>query len=264
MVVKFCDISKGPSDLLSDDYTTKTSLKCKKSAGPLAVTIETERGSGGSLASKLGTKFTYAGLSFDKIQFKPDGSNVLETSIKPAPGCIATFKGGKGADVGIDYTTGPIRLLGSLDVKDMSKFTTSACVAAAGGVTVGGDAVYSMKSKGLSSFNVGASYSSGPLFASATTASKMSSVNIGFLYSVNSNLSIASSSVHSSAKPLDTFTVGGKFKAGFGDVKAKFGSNGSISASLIKEIAPKVTLTASGTTSASDLSKMKYGIGIVM
>lgn len=264
MVTKFADIAKGPSDLLGDDYTTKTTLKCKKPAGPLAVTIETERGSSGSLSSKIGTKFTYAGLSFDKIQFKPDGSGVLETSIKPCPGCITTFKGSKGADLGVDYTYGDVRLTGDLDVKDMSKFSSSACLTASGGIIVGGDMVYSIKSKGVSTYNIGASYSSGPLFVSAVTANKVSSLNVGLLYTVNSNLTVATKSSHSSGKPLDSFSVGGKFKAGFGDVKAKFDSSGSISACLIKDVAPKVTLTASATAPTSDLSKLKYGIGISM
>eukprot|EP00586_Coscinodiscus_wailesii_P002458 CAMPEP_0172481734 /NCGR_PEP_ID=MMETSP1066-20121228/7821_1 /TAXON_ID=671091 /ORGANISM="Coscinodiscus wailesii, Strain CCMP2513" /LENGTH=264 /DNA_ID=CAMNT_0013244301 /DNA_START=114 /DNA_END=908 /DNA_ORIENTATION=+ len=264
MVVKFSDIAKGPSDLLGDDYTTKTTLKCKKNAGPLAVTIETDRSGSGALSSKVGTKFTYAGLSFDKVQLKPDGSNVLETSIKPYPGLSTTFKGGKGADLGFDYTTGPLRMTGSFDVKDMSKFSTSACLSAGDGIHVGGDAVYSTSAKGLSAFNVGASYATGPLFASVTTASKISQVNVGLSYTVNTNLTVASTSTHSSAKPLDVFTIGGKYKAGFGDVKAKFASNGSISACVIKEVAPKVTFTGSATAPASDMSKLKYGIGIVM
>lgn len=73
-------------DLLGDDYTGKISLKCKKSAGPISVTIETERGGGGALSSKIGGKFAYSGLSFDKVQLKADGGHVIETSLKPYPG----------------------------------------------------------------------------------------------------------------------------------------------------------------------------------
>lgn len=264
MVTKFADIAKGPSDLLSDDFTTKTTLKCKKPAGPLAVTLETERSSGGALSSKIGTKFSYAGLSFDKIQIKPDGSSVLETSIKPCPGCVMTFKGGKGADLGVDYTHGSLRATGDVDVKDMSKFSTSALLAAAGGVNVGGNLTYSLKGSSVSSFNVGASYSSGPLFASVTTASKMSSLALGVSYDVNGALTLASTSTHSGAKPLDALTLGGKYKAGFGVVKAKFGTDGAVSACVVKEVAPKVTVTASGSTTTADMSKVKFGLGIVM
>jgi hypothetical protein len=41
-----------------------------------AVTIETERGAGGALSSGMGTKFSYAGLSFDKVQVEADGGRV--------------------------------------------------------------------------------------------------------------------------------------------------------------------------------------------
>mmetsp|Transcript_38842 Transcript_38842/g.116775 ORF Transcript_38842/g.116775 Transcript_38842/m.116775 type:complete len:267 (-) Transcript_38842:646-1446(-) len=263
--VKFSDIAKGPSDLLNDDYTTKVSLKCKKAAGPVAVTIETNRGSGGALSSKVGTKFSYAGLSFDKVQLTADGGNVLETSLKPAAGVKLSFKGGKGADLGVDYTKGSLFATGVLDVKDMSKFSTSASVALSSGLNLGGNATYALSGKtGISAFNVGASYSSGPLFATVTTASKMSQVNVGVLYTVNSDLTIASTTTHSSSKACDVLGVGGAYKAPFGTLKGKVGSNGIISACLIKEVAPKVTLTASGSVAASDLSNFKYGLGIVM
>lgn len=264
MVTKFEDIAKGPSDLLSDDYTTKTSLKCKKGAGPLAVTIETERSSSGSLSSKVGSKFKYAGLSFDKIQVKADGSTVLETSLKPCPGCSMTFKGSKSADLGIDYTTGKLRATGSLDVKDLSKLSTSVCLGLAPGVDVGADAAYSRSSSSLSSYGVGASYTSGSLFASVTTASKFSQVNIGLLYTVNKELSLATTSSHSKAKPMESITFGGKYNTSFADVKAKLGSDGSVSACVIKEVFPKVTVTASGSTSTKDISNIKYGFGIVI
>lgn len=265
MAVKFSDIAKGPSDLLNDDYTNKVSLKCKKAAGPVAVTIETNRGSGGALSSKVGTKFSYAGLSFDKVQLTADGGNVIETSLSPAAGVKLSFKGNKGADLGVDYSKGSLFATGVLDVKDMSKFSTSACVALGSGLSLGGNATYALSGKtGVSAFNVGANYSTGPLFASVTTASKMSQVNVGLLYKVNSDLTVASTTTHSSSNACDVVGVGGAYSAPFGTLKAKVGSNGTISACLIKEVAPKVTLTASGSVAASDLSNFKYGLGIVM
>lgn len=252
-------------DLLNDDYTSKISLKCKKNAGPVAVTIETERGSGGALSSKVGTRFAYAGLSFDKAQLKADGGHVLETSLAPAPGVKVSFKGNKGADLGIDYTKGSFYATGTLDVKDMSMFSTSACVGLASGVTLGGEATYGLSGKtGITAFNVGASYSTGPLLASVTSASKMSQVNVGVLYKVNDELSIASSTTHSSAKACEVLAVGGAYKAPFGNFKAKVGSNGVVHACVIKEVAPKVTVTASGSITPSDTSTFKYGIGVSM
>mmetsp|Transcript_18484 Transcript_18484/g.26022 ORF Transcript_18484/g.26022 Transcript_18484/m.26022 type:complete len:266 (+) Transcript_18484:68-865(+) len=262
--IKFSDIASGPSDLLSDDYTSKVTLKCKKNAGPVAVTIETNRGSGGDLTSKIGTKFSYAGLSFDKVQLQADGNQVFESSMSPASGVKLSFKGNKGADLGCDYKTGNICATGKLDVKDFSKLSTSVCASLSSGITVGGDASYSIEKSSISAFNVGASYSKGPLFAAATSANKISSVTLGLLYKVNPTLTLASTSTHSSEKPCDLAAVGGAYKSGFGDIKAKVESSGLVSACIVKEIAPKVSVTASGSVTPSDFSTFKYGLGISM
>jgi voltage-dependent anion channel protein 2 len=249
---------------LNDDYSSKISLKCKKNAGPVAVTIETERGSGGALSSKVGTKFSYAGLSFDKAQMKADGGHVLETSLTVAPGVKLAFKGNKGADVCVDYKNGNIFATGVLDVKDMSKFSTSACVGLPSGMKVGGDLTYGLSGKtGVTGFNVGGSYSNGPIFASLTT-SKFSQFNIGLLYKVNPSITIASHTTHSSAKACDVLALGGSLNAPqVGLIKAKFGSDGTLSAAIIREVAPKVTVTGSASITTSG-ENFKYGLGIVM
>ncbi|EED95786.1 predicted protein [Thalassiosira pseudonana CCMP1335] len=268
MAVKYSDIGKSAKDLLNDDYTNSISLKCKGKAGPVGVTVETERSPAGTLSSKVGTKFSYAGLNFDKLQAKADGSNVLETSLAPCAGCKVTFKANKGADLGVEYTAGSIVTTGALDVLNMSKLSTSTCIGVAPGINVGGDLSYNLSGDkaGLSSYNVGASYATGPLFASVTSASKFSQFNVGVLYKVNKDLSLASNTTHSSGKACDVLAIGGAYSglAAVGTIKAKVGSNGVTSACLIKEVAPKVNLTASGSISGVDFSTFKYGLGISM
>jgi len=183
----------------------------------------------------------------------------------PCTGTKMTFKGAKGAELGLEYTKGNLFATGSMDVKDMSKVSASASLGLAQGIKVGGSATYALKgATGLSAFNVGATYAKGPLYTSVTTASKMSQIDAGVLYKVNSTLTVASVSSHSKAKPLESITVGGSYAASFGNVKAKVNNEGILSACLIKEVAPKVSLTVSGTAPAKDLSNIKYGIGIVM
>jgi voltage-dependent anion channel protein 2 len=252
-------------DLLTDDFTTKTSLKCKKNAGPVTVTIETERGEGGALSSKIGTKFSYAKFNVDKAQATANGGRVLETSLKVAPNVKLSFKANKGADLLVDYTSGNFYATGVLDVAEMSKLSTSACIGLPSGIKAGGNATYALSGKsGLTGLNVGASYAHGPLFASLTSASKFSSVTLGLTYKVNDDISLASMTTHSGDKICDVGGVGGSYKASFGTVKAKYTGAGLVSAALVKEVAPKVTLTASGTASLSDFSTFKYGLGIVM
>ena len=233
----------------------------------MAVTIETTQGDSGSLSSKVGTKFSYAKFNVDKGQVAADGGKVLETSLSLTPDVKLSFKASKGADLGIDYVKGNFYATGSVDVVQMSSITTSACVGLNHGITVGADAKYNLSgaSTGLGGINVGASYATGPLFASVTATSNLSQYNVGLLYKVNPDLSIASQTTHSSSKMCDVVALGGAYKAAnVGTIKAKFGSNGIISACLVRDIAPKVTLTASGTFSASDVSTFKPGFGISM
>merc|ERR1711935_293768 len=239
--------------------------KCKKNAGPVAVTIETERGEAGALSSKIGTKFNYAKFNVDKAQATANGGRVLETSMMVAPGVKLSFKANKGADLGIDYKSGNFCATGKFDAANMSKVSSSACIALPSGIIAGGDAAYALGEKaGLSGLNLGASYSQGQLSASVTTANKFSQFNLGILYKVNDEVTVASQTSHSGEKSFDLSGVGGAYKSSFGTIKAKYGGTGQVSAALIKEIAPKVNLTASGTVDVSDFSTFKYGLGLSM
>lgn len=229
------------------------------------MTIETEQGDSGTLSSKIGTKFNYAKFQVDKGQLTADGGKVLETSLKLNDVLKLSFKAGKGADLGLDYTKGNFYATGSMDVMEMSNLTTSACLGLPSGLKLGGDARYNLtgSSTGLAGFNVGASYTAGPILASVTATSKFSVYNVGLLYRVNKDIMLASQTTHSSSKMCDVLAVGGAYKApNVGIIKAKLGSNGIISACLIREIAPSVTMTASGSMSASDVSTFKPGFGI--
>lgn len=229
----------------------------------MAITIETTQGDSGSLASKLGTKFSYAKFNVDKGQVAADGGKTLETSLKLTPDINLSFKASKGADLGFDYVKGNFYATGTMDVMQMSSITTSACVGLNHGIMVGADAKYNLSgaSTGLGGVNVGASYTAGPLFASVT--SNLTQYNVGVLYKVSPELSIASQTTHSSSKVCDVLAVGAAYKAAnVGTIKAKLGSNGIVSACLVRDIAHKVTLTASATMSASDVSTLKPGFGI--
>jgi len=253
-------------DLLNDDYSSKVSLKVKKSAGPVGFTIDTTRAAAGSLSSKVSTKFSYAGLNVDKAQVDAAGGQTLETKLplSAVPGLVLSFKGSKGADLGADYKSGNFCGNAKLDVKDLAKVSSSACLGLKSGVTIGGDAAYSLKASSFSGYNLGASYTHGPIFAAVTTSDKLAAVNVSMMYKVKPDITLASSTTHSASKTCDVLAVGGQYKASFGNLKAKFGSNGVGSVCLVKEIAPKVNLTASGSMKGADTSTFKYGLGITM
>lgn len=236
-------------------------LKCKKDAGPILLTIDTDRSAAGSLSSKVGGKFSYAGLSVDKIQHDAAGSPILETSLCPQPGVKVSFKGGRGMDLGCDYKMGNLCTTTKFDAKSMNKVSASATYGLSSGVILGGDSTYN-HSKGVESFNMGASYGSGPLFAALTSAGKGTSVSLSTMYKATPELTLATSSTHSKEKNFSLVAVGGVYKAPFGDVKAKYDGGGVLSGCVITDIAPKVKLTASGSISGTDTSTFKYGVGV--
>lgn len=250
---------------MNDDYTSKFLLKAKKPAGPVTVTIETEQDKAGALTSKVGTKFSYAKFSVDKGQFKPDGSKVLETSLAVSPELKLSFKTTKGADLGVDYKKGTLAATGVLDVAGFSKLTTSACYGLPSGLIVGGDATFTLgENKGISGFNYGFAYGSGPMSASITATSK-NAFSLGLLYKVNADLSVASETVHSAEKICTVNAIGAAYKVPtIGTLKAKMGSDGILNACVTSEVVPKVIITASGAVNPSDLSSFKPGIQISM
>ena len=111
---------------------------------------------------------------------------------------------------------------------------------------------------------MGASYGSGPLFAAITSAGKGNSVSLSTIYKASPKITLATSTTHSSAEKFSLVAVGGVYKAPFGDVKAKYAGDGVLSAYLIKDVAPSVKLTASGSISGTDTNTFKYGLGISM
>jgi len=260
---KFSDINKISKDILNEDYTSKVALKCKKDAGPILVTIDTDRSAAGALSSKVAGKFSYAGLSVDKFQHDSAGNPILETSLSPQPGLKIAFKGGKDLDLCCDYKTGSITTTTKFDAKSMSKVSASTTYGLASGAVIGGNTTYK-HGTGVEAFNLGASYGSGPLFAAISSAGKGSSVSLSTMYKATPELTFATSTTHSKSEKFTLNAVGGVYNAPFGDVKAKYAGNGVISACLIKSVASGVKVTASGSIAGTDTSTFKYGLGVSM
>jgi len=271
-MVQFGDISNPATDALNDDYTNKIFAKIKTKAGPVGVTAEVNRQTKDdktSLLSKLAFKWAGpSGFSIDKLTMKPDGHHAMETSISGlAPGLKLTFKGddAEQGDLGVEYNKGAVSATADCDVIMGSQVNGSLCVAAKKNINVGGSATYDIKGSSLSSFSLGASVTQGNIFAALTT-NKLDKANLGLLYTVNSDLKVATSSSHSADKPLEKLTVGCIFNAqNFGVLKGKFTSDGSIEGALLKDIAPKVSANPSFRISAHKPAEtFSYGLGVTI
>lgn len=267
-MTQYKDLSKIASDLLDDDYTSKVFAKIKSNAGNVKLTTETTRADGGALSSKVSMKFSGpSGFNVDKLQLLENGGNKIETSLTGvAPGLKFNFKGNldkDAGDLGVEYTKGKLALTGEMDVIKLTKMNAS-LLTSMGALNVGGKVGYSFSKSSLTSYDVGCSYASGPLFAAVMTDKKLSEANVNVHYKVNNDLKVATSSNHSASSPLGGFTVGASLATAAGTAKAKLNSDGLVNVCLNRELAKKVTATPSIQLTASNLSSLKWGVGFTI
>ena len=198
---------------------------------------------------------------------KPDGHHAIETSLSGlAPGLAFTFKGDDSdqGDIGVEYSQGLLSAAASCDVISASSLSGSFSLNK-DALTLGSAATYSLKANDLDKFSLGASYNSGALFAAVTTT-KLSKATLNVKYTVNKDLTLATSSTHSATSPLSTVTLGAVYAAGdLGTLKAKVTSDGAVEAAVVKDIAKKVTVNPSVRVSAHRPSETwAYGLGITV
>lgn len=271
---KFVDINKNANDLLNDDYTDKLSLKCKKAAGPINVTVETCRNpTDGTLTTKLGSKFGVCGLAVDKLQLTQDANGVLESTISPFANTTIGFNGNtQSADVYMQYKQTNMTINGILDVQNFATFQTAASLTCKNNVTLGADAIVDLNKSCLSRVNLGVNYTKGPLFGSLTTVNGVGccsstnacAANLGLVYQVSPKISIATNTVHACKEPIKCLTVGGIYDVPFAKFKVKANCGGTVSACMMKHVAQDVQLTVSGSVNVSDPSTFKYGLGLTI
>lgn len=192
---------------------------------------------------------------------------MLETSLAVTPSIKMYFKANKTADLIVDYVKGPIYATAAVDVLDLTKASGSACYSHGSGLKVGADLSYGFSGAktGVSSLSAGAAYAKGPLGVSLIASKSFAQYEIGLLYKVSNDLTLASVTTHSSAKTCDVIGVGASYKAkSIGTIKAKFAMDHVLHTCVTREVAPKVLLTASASFKPTDMSTFKHGFSVTM
>jgi len=281
MVFQFSDINSPTNDLLNDDYTDKLSLKCKKSAGPIQVTMESSRNpSNGTLSTKLGSKFNCAGIQVDKLQLTQDANGVLESTFPIFPHTSLGFVGNpKTAQLNMEYQRKNFTGSAILDVQEFQKFQTAMKVGLTSGVNLASDVHVDLLKSQMSQMNVGLNYQKGPFFASLMSVnglccggdgtdknkSNTPSANLGLIYHVNPKLTVATNATHCYKNhEFSCLTLGGLYKSTYGDLKLKANCCGVVCGALTKEVLPNVNVTASTSVNIRDVSSVKYGLGVTI
>jgi voltage-dependent anion channel protein 2 len=177
-----------------------------------------------------------------------------------------SFKASKGAELIVDYVKGNIIASTSFNPQDLSKAYSAIAVTHPSGVKVGGDVSYGLNgpSAGVANFSAGVNYTQGPLLASVVASNKLTKFEVGLLYKVNDELTLASLTSHTKEKSCIVAGIGGAYKSAAvgGTIKAKWGSDNVIHALYSKEIVPKVSVVATASVKASDFSTVKPGISL--
>lgn len=264
------DLSKVVTDLLSDDFSLKRTVKVKHCT-PNAVdfTIENEQKKG-VVAGKVAVKYAHkpSGFSLDKFTLKQDGGKEVEASLAGlAPGLKLTAKVDDAikGDVGAEYVYKNFALKTDMDV-DMSEMTSSATVAYEG-VYAGGILSYKLpgdKPASVKDYNAGLSYGGRGWLTSLTTSNKMATYNMSACYTPAYNVTAAVLASVTPESNVQSVTVGVKYVCNpRTTLKAKATSDGIVHGSFQHTAAKSVKVGMATEVNAKDMQP-KFGFNCTL
>lgn len=271
----FKEFDKEASDIFSDDFDTKLSLKVK-SAGPFATTLTTnieivDKEGKQSLKPKATLKYPHAsGFTLEKLEFTNDLKMTVETSlVNTLPGLKLEFKGNDSdkADLSFKYTHPHATVTGDFDINSLAK--AEASVSAGSGPFTGGLSAQFTGAKddgkvpNKVSVGLGVAHTvPNVCFTSVRAKDNFSAFSLLFTYSSVQNLILAGQVDHSAKKSLGTFAASYKVDAAT-TFKAKGNTEGILAASLKKNFEKKFTVVGSVEVPHT-LKTVKWGVNATL
>jgi len=270
----FKDFDKAPTDILSDDFDSKYTLKIK-SSGPCGVTVTTNTAfeeKEKKLEAKLTVKYGHSsGFTVDKLEISPKGKVATETSLVGAfPGLKLEFKGNdtdKG-DLSFTYSASPLATVtGEVDLINFVKASGSVSVLKAPFVG-GGDLDFTFGNQRLEStkFGLGFGYSVPSIFAGIKT-SNLSSYSGILSYALNKDLTLVGKVSHASVGKTQGFSsvFAGLYKYGPATtLKIKAASTGVINASVKQTFEKKFAVVGSIEIPSGFHTGFKFGVNATL
>lgn len=284
MVFNFIDLNSPAHDLLTDDYVSTLSLKTKKQAGPVQVTLDTQRNpSNGTLSTKLSSKFNICKFHIDKLQLTQDANGVLESTVGVFPNTTLGFNGNhKTADLSVEYKTNNLTLNSVLDVQDFKQLKSTGKLNCYKGLSLASEVKVDLVNSSIGSVNLGLSYTINNLFASLYTVNGIgcpkkctsdsnsslnpASCNLGVLYHVNPNWTLGTNVLHSyKGHSSSCMTIGGLYKGDFGKIKMKVNCCGDVKVAVMKDMCGGVNVTVGGGVNVGKVgSSLEWGLGVTL
>jgi len=273
----FKDFDKSTSDILSEDFDTKYTLKIK-SAGPSGIAITTNTTyenskNPASLSSKVSAKYAHAsGFTLEKFEVGSTGSVTAETSLAgAADGLKLEFKGNDSdkGDVSFTYTTPKATFTALVDVLKLKKAEASVS-SGHGAFTGGASASIGTSPYALSTTTLAVGYSVPKVFNASIKADKNFEKNFSlykglFSYTATKDITLAGEVSYPTNKPA-AFALAGVYKCNPKTIiKLKAISSGVINASAKHEIDAAKKCSAVATAQfETGLTNPKFGLNITL
>lgn len=276
--VKFDDIPKVATEVLTDDYVSSYQLKAKQKTtwdgATATTTVDVKPGEAVATPAKLSWKFPkpfgIAGVCIDKLDFAKDGKYALEATCDKAlhsvDGLTVTTKSDLTsmvkASVGCTYTGVKATQI-KLDTK-LEKIPDSVCMEithALPTMTIG----TKFSKKNVTAPDIGVRFTSGPLFGAFTALDSFKKFSFFTMYKLQDDVKLAATCTYKGA--LSSYTVGAVYDVKPGiKVKGKFekgekDKDPSVSLGIKYEVSKGFTTTF-GCKSGIDFAKPTYGFQV--
>lgn len=280
----FEEFDKSTTDIFSDDFDSKYSLKIK-SAGPCGLTLTTnttawapaKKGKDGkpaekppALTTKVSAKWAHkSGFTLDKLELDSAGALTTETSLtSAAPGLKLEFKGNdtnKG-DLSFTYNHSLATVTGKIDALNLQSAGAS-INAGTGPLTAGASADLTLDRLAVksSTFGLGVGYTlNKTLFAGLRVNNNLTEYKGLVQYAAAPNLTLAGT-VSTGGKDGTLGVVGTVYKCNPDTtIKVKASSNAVINASVKQAFPNKLNIIGTAEVPAKDLSSYKVGVNITL
>jgi len=205
------------------------------------------------------------------LQLNQEANGSLESHLTVCKNTVLGFIGdNRAASLNLEYKNSKILLNSVLDVQDFKKISTTGKVTFNDKINLASEFSMDLVTSRINSINMGISYSTNGLTTSVTTLNGLHKplFKVGMLYSVNQNISLASSVIHSCYdKSHNNIVVGTTYKAPYGQLKAKVDTHGSVKMALVKTVGDGVKVTLGGGLNVGDGKcgkGLEWGLGITL
>jgi len=267
----FKDLDKSVTDIFSEDFDMKYTLKIK-TGGPAGSTFTTttqyEPSKETKLSSKVGVKISHSqlqGFTLDKLEVAGNGAVTTETSLAgAAPGLKLEFKGNDSnkGDLGFVYSVPAATLTGELDTLNFSKATASLS-GGHGPISAGVSADLNIAKSTLGSVDAKVVYTVPSLLTvCAKSTNKFSDFSLLFSYAVTKNITFAGLASYT-PKATNGFLAAVHKCSPNTTIKVKAATNGTLNASWKQAFAGKFSVVST-TEVPPGLSSIKFGLNATL